>query len=117
MLFRGSARMRRGEIWTVAGGPDYAGKPRPVLIVQSDAFDALGSITVCPFTTDPADLPLLRLEVLPAQANGLRAASRIMIDKVSTVPRIKLGDRIGQLQRSELLQVDRALLIFLGLAG
>ena len=63
--------MRRGEIWTASGG-DYAGKPRPVVIVQDDRFDATASITVCPFTTDPTDAPLFRPLVEPSAANGLR---------------------------------------------
>lgn len=59
--------VRRGDIWTVAGGPDDAGKPRPAVIVQDDAFDATASITICLLTTDPTDAPLLRLQV-PANA-------------------------------------------------
>jgi mRNA interferase MazF len=49
--------MKRGDIWTVAGGKDYAGKPRPVVIVQEDSFDATDSITICAFTTDETDAP------------------------------------------------------------
>jgi mRNA interferase MazF len=108
--------MKRGEIWTVSGGPDYAGKPRPVVIVQSEAFEILDSVTICPFTTDPTELPLFRLDVVPAGANGLRAASRIMIDKVSTIPKTKLGGRIGQLAAADVVRVNRALIVFLGLA-
>ena len=44
--------MRRGDIWTVAGGKGYADKPRPVVIVQDDSFNATASVTVCGFTTD-----------------------------------------------------------------
>ena len=66
--------MRRGEIWTVAGGKDYAGKPRPVVIVQDDSFDATDSIMICAFTTDATDAPLFRLPVQPNERNGLRAA-------------------------------------------
>ncbi|NJO53602.1 MAG: type II toxin-antitoxin system PemK/MazF family toxin [Bacteroidales bacterium] len=108
--------MKRGDIWTVAGGPDYAGKPRPVVIVQSEAFEVLGSITICPLTTDPTDLPLFRLDIEPTGATGLRAALRIMIDKVTTVPKSKLGERIGQLSDADMVRVNRALLVFLGLA-
>jgi len=81
----------------MAGGPDYAGKPRPVVIVQDQAFEALASVTICPFTTDPADLPLFRIEIAPSETNGLRAPSRIMVDKITTVPKGKLGERIGRL--------------------
>ena len=63
--------MKRGEIWTMAGGPGYAGKPRPVLIIQDDAFDATASITVCLITTEPIEAPILRLNVKPTPENGL----------------------------------------------
>ena len=109
--------MTRGEIWTAAGGKDYAGKPRPVVIVQDDRFDATSSITICAFTSDPTDAPLLRLVVEPSTANGLDKASRLMVDKVTTVPKARLGQRIGRLSDSDMVRVNRALLIFLGLAG
>jgi mRNA interferase MazF len=107
----------RGEVWTAAGGKDYAGKPRPVVIVQDDRFDATSSITICAFTSDPTDAPLFRLLVEPSVVNGLDKASRLMADKVTTVPKAKLGKRIGRLADSDMVRVNRALLIFLGLAG
>lgn len=109
--------MRRGEIWTAAGGPDYAGKPRPVVIVQDDRFDATTSVTVCPFTTDTTAAPLFRPVIEPDPANGLHAISRIMADKVTTVARTKLGARLGHLTPEDAKRLDRALLVFLGLAG
>lgn len=109
--------MRRGEVWTVAGGRDYAGKPRPVVIVQDDRFDRTSSITVCPFTTNPASAPLFRLPVEPNQENGLRASCRIMIDKVITIPRTKIGRRVGRMSDEDMLRLNRALLVFLGMAG
>jgi mRNA interferase MazF len=63
--------MKRGEIWTVAGSKDYAGKPRPVVILQDDRFDATASITVCAFTTDPTEAPMFRLLIQPTDRNGL----------------------------------------------
>jgi mRNA interferase MazF len=109
--------VKRGEVWTAAAGPDYAGKPRPVVVVQDDRFDATASITVCPFTTDPTDAPLFRPDIAPSAANGLRVASRLMADKVTTVPKAKLGTRVGRLSAEESRRLDRALLVFLGLAG
>jgi mRNA interferase MazF len=109
--------MRRGDIFTVAGGKDYAGKPRPVVIVQDDAFDGLDSLTICPFTTDPADLPLFRIDVSPSEGNGLRAVSRIMADKVTTIPKAKLGVRIGRLSDRDTVRLNRAIAVFLGLAS
>jgi mRNA interferase MazF len=108
--------MKRGEVWTISGGPDYAGKPRPVVIVQSEAFEILDSVTICPLTTDPTELPLFRLDVAPTDTSGLRAASRIMIDKVSTIQKSKLGVRIGHLADADMLRINRSLIVFLGLA-
>jgi len=108
--------MIRGEIWTAAGGRDYAGKPRPVVILQSDRFETHDSITICPFTTDPSDAPLLRLAVVPTGGNGLKEVSRIMVDKITTVPKAKLGARIGRLRDQDMVRLNRAVLIFLGLA-
>lgn len=108
--------MRRGEIWTVAGGQDYAGKPRPVAIVQDDSFDAMKSITICAFTTDPTDAPLFRLPIAPSERNGLRSLSRLMVDKITTVPKSKIGERIGRLDDEDLIRLNRAMMVFLGLA-
>jgi mRNA interferase MazF len=109
--------MRRGEIWTVAGGSDYAGKPRPAVILQDDRFDATASITICAFTTDPADAPLFRPLILPTPDNGLRVACRLMADKVTTVSKTKVGARIGRLGHEDVLRLNRAVVVFLGLAG
>ena len=109
--------MRRGEIWTASGAKDYAGKPRPVVIVQDDAFDVIESITVCAFTTAPTDAPLFRLEVEPTAENGLYEVSRLMVDKITTMPRAKLGKQVGRLSDADLLRLNRAMLVFLGLAG
>lgn len=108
--------MRRGEIWTAAAGTGYAGKPRPVVIVQDDAFDATESITICAFTTDPTDAPLIRIPVAPNERNGLGAPCRLMVDKLTTVPKAKLGRRIGRLDDEDVLRLNQAILVFLGLA-
>lgn len=109
--------MRRGDIWTVAGGGDYTGKPRPVVIVQDDNFPATASITICAFTSDETDAPLFRLAVTPNAGNGLRAPSRLMVDKITTVPKSKIGRQLGRLDDEDILRLNRALLVFLGLAG
>jgi mRNA interferase MazF len=108
--------MRRGDICTVAGGPDYAGKPRPVVIVQDDSFDATDSITICAFTTDETEAPLFRLPVEPNDRNGLLATSRLMVDKITTVAKSKVGAQIGRLDDQDILRLNRAILVFLGLA-
>lgn len=109
--------MKRGEVRIAAGGKDYAGKPRPVVIVQDDRFDATTSITICAFTSDPTDAPLFRLAVDPSETNGLRMTSRLMVDKITTTPRTKLGARVGTLADDDMVRLNRAMMIFLGLAG
>jgi mRNA interferase MazF len=109
--------VKRGEIWTASAGSGYVGKPRPVVIVQDDRFDATASVTVCAFTTDPADAPLFRLLVEADEMTGIRESSRLMVDKITTIPRSKLGERVGQLGDDDLIRLSRALVVFLGLAG
>jgi mRNA interferase MazF len=109
--------VKRGEIWTASGGRGYAGKPRPAVIVQDDRFEATGSITICAFTSDPTDAPLFRLAIEPSAANGLRTRSRLMVDKITTIPKARLGRRVGRLSGEDVLRLNRAILIFLGLAG
>lgn len=82
--------MRRGEIWTVSGGSSYTGKPRPAVILQEDSFGATASITLCAFTSDPAEAPLFRPHIEATATNGLRHASRLMVDKIITVPKDRL---------------------------
>ena len=108
--------MRRGDIWTVGGGRDYAGKPRPVVIVQDDSFDATASITICAFTTDETEAPLFRLPVEPNDRNGLLATSPLMVDKITTVPKSKVGERIGRLDDEDVVRLNQAVMVFLGLA-
>jgi mRNA interferase MazF len=108
--------MKRGEIWTVAGGNGYAGKPRPAVIIQDDAFEATASIIVCALTTEPADAPLFRLPIEPNAENGLRAPCRLMIDKITSLPKSRLGKRVGRLDDEDIARLNRAALVFLGLA-
>ena len=107
---------RRGEIWPVAVDPDYAGKPRPAVIVQDDAFDATRSVTLCPLTGSDAEVSIRPL-ITPSAENGLRAPKRLMVDKITTVSRERVQRRIGRLSREEMSQVSRSILTFLGLAG
>ena len=108
--------MKRGEIWTVADGGGYAGKPRPVVIVQDEAFAALDSVTICPLTSDPSDLPLFRIPLLSQDDNGLRQESRIMADRITTVRKTKLGSRIGIVSPDGMRRLNQALVVFLGIA-
>ena len=109
--------MKRGDIWTAAGGNEYAGKPRPVVIIQDDRFDATDSVTVCAFTSDPTEAPLLRIPIDPAPHNGLQKTSSLMVDKVTTMPRSKLREHIGRLADEDMVALGRAIVVFLGIAG
>ena len=108
--------MKRGELWVAAGGGDYTGKPRPVVIVRDDRFEATGSVTVCALTSDPTDAPLFRILLSPDSENGLHEDSRVMVDKITTVRREHLSRRIGSLSVTDMRRIDRAMLVFLGIA-
>ena len=109
--------MRRGEVWTAAAGKGYAGKPRPVVIIQDDRFDATDSVTVYAFTTDPTEAPLLRIPIRADVMNGLRQPSSLMVDKITTMSRLKMGERIGRLADEDMVALSRAIVVFLGVAG
>ncbi len=109
--------LKRGDIWTASGGPDYASKPRPVVIIQDDVFDATDSITICQFTTDPTVAPIFRLPIMPTDRNGLSKPSRLMVDKITTVKKTKIGVRIGRLDHEDMVRLNRSILAFLGIAG
>jgi mRNA interferase MazF len=107
----------RGEIYTAAARGPYSGKPRPVVILQDDRFDATASVTVCPLTTNPVEAPLLRLPVDPSEDNGLEQPSQLMVDKVTTMPKSSLGERLGKLRDEEIVALNRSLIVFIGLAS
>jgi mRNA interferase MazF len=96
---------------------DY-GKPRPALVVQSDLFNEThASVTLAPVTTSIVDAPMFRLTVEPSRRNGLRSVSQIMIDKVTTMRRERLGQTIGRLEDEAMVRVSRALMVWFGLVG
>ena len=109
--------MKRAEIWTVAGAPDYEGKPRPAVILEDDPFAGTASITLCPFTTHLVDAALIRLLVEPTKQNGLNVASHLMVDKIATVAKSKLEKGVGKLADEDVIRLNRAVVVFLGLAG
>ena len=100
----------------MAGGAAYAGKPRPAVIVQDDRFDANDSVVVCPVTTDPTSAPIFRLPLQPNARNGLKAPCRMMVDKLTAVPRSRLGRLVGSLASEDLKALNRAIFVFLGLS-
>lgn len=108
-------RVNRGEIWSVAGGV-YATKPRPAVILQDDRFADTESVTVCPLTSMSVDAPLLRLRMEPGKRSGLVSTSWIMVDKITTVRRSNVSQNLGRLTAVQLVELERLLAVFLGLA-
>ncbi|WP_181706746.1 type II toxin-antitoxin system PemK/MazF family toxin [Chthonobacter rhizosphaerae] len=107
--------MKRGDVVTVALQGDF-GKPRPAVVVQSDLFADAPTVTLAPFTSHLRDADLIRHTVAPSDGNGLRAVSQAMIDKLSTLPRDKIGPVIGRLDPPDMEAINRLLAVFLGLA-
>lgn len=108
--------MRRGDVVTVAAAGDY-GKPRPAVIVQSDAFpENHASVVVCQLTSELADAPDFRVTIEPTAENGLRLKSQVMADKPVTVRRERIGRRVGRLGSQEMARLGIALAFVLGLA-
>ncbi len=107
--------MKRGDLVTIVLQGDY-GKPRPALVIQSDFFNAHPSLTVLPVTGDLRETPLFRVTVEPTETNGLRKTSQVMVDKCMTVAREKVGDVFGSLDAAHVLEVERCLAVFLGIA-
>jgi mRNA interferase MazF len=107
--------MKQGDIIAVSLPGDY-GKPRPAVIVQSDAFEHLNSVTVLPLTSHVLSLERCRVVINPTEQNGLQKVSQIMVEKASTVPRDRAGQLIGRLSPEDISAVNRALALFLGFA-
>lgn len=106
--------MNRGELWTVSGGV-YAKKPRPALILQDDLFSATDSVVVIPLTATVAEAPIARVAV--PTTTGITQPSFAMIDKITTVRRSSLGGRIGRVPNALMADIERSLMVFLGLAS
>ncbi len=107
--------MKRGDLVTVAAQGDY-GKPRPAVVIQSDALDAADSVLVALLTSTLADAPLYRLTLEPTAGNGLKTVSQVMVDKVLAYPRAKCGPVIGWLSPQDMLALNNMLLVMIGLA-
>jgi len=109
--------VNRGEIWTVAGGV-YAAKPRPAVIIQDDLFDSTSSVTVAPMTSTLLDAPLMRIRIAggDGRLSGLDHDSDVMVDKLTTVRRANVHSRLGRLTAEQVVEVERAMMTFLGLA-
>lgn len=107
--------MTRGDFVTVAMQGDF-GKPRPALVIQADAFSAHASVTVLPVSSQIVAAPLLRITVQPSAENGLQKPSQVMVDKTLTIRRDKIGPAFGRIDANTLIEVERCLALFLGIA-
>ncbi len=107
-------RLKRGDIVSVALQGDF-GKPKPAVVVQSDLFSEHATVTVLPVTSTLLEAPLLRLDLESDAENGLKKTSQIMVDKIMTIRRVKVGQRIGAVSEEQLLQISRSLALFLGI--
>ena len=107
--------VRRGDIVTIAAPGDH-GKPRPAVVVQSDALDAADSVLVVLCTSTVADAPLYRLTIAPTATNGLKVVSQVMVDKILAYPRAKCGAVIGRLSGTDMLVLNSMLSVMIGLA-
>ena len=107
--------MMRGDLVTVAMQGDF-GKPRPALVIQANQFSEHSSATVLPITSALVAAPLLRVKVQPSAENGLQKPSQVMVDKAITVKREKVGPAFGRIEADALMEVERCLAVFLGLA-
>ena len=105
----------RGDFVTIAIQGDF-GKPRPALVIQADSFDEHATVTMLPVTSTLVAAPLLRITVQPSTENGLRKTSQVMVDKATTVKREKVGSPFGHIDEDTMIEVERSLAVFLGIA-
>ncbi len=106
--------MKRGDLVTVALPGDF-GKPRPAVIIQSDLYQDRATVTLLPLTSDTREPSVVRFSIAPHPSNGLVTPSQVMVDKIHTVAREKIGKSVGRLHQDEIAAIDRALALFLGL--
>jgi len=107
--------MMRGDFVTIAMQGDF-GKPRPALVIQADQFNENATVTVLPVTSTLVTAPLLRIAVQPSPENGLQKPSQVMVDKAMTVKRDKVGPSFGRIDANTIVEVERCLAVFLGIA-
>ncbi|MFC5358781.1 type II toxin-antitoxin system PemK/MazF family toxin [Azospirillum himalayense] len=108
--------MKRGDLVTIAQNGDYKRKPRPAVVIQSDLFDAMDSVTVCLITGEETEAAILRPALEPDETNGLRARSWVQIDKIATIRRARVGKIFGRLPDADMKRISASLAVFLGIA-
>lgn len=107
--------MKRGDLVTVAMAGDF-GKPRPALVIQSNRFEDVGTVTVLLISGTLLDAPVIRITVQPTPENGLRKVSQVMVDKSMSVTRGRVGPVFGRLDEDTMHAVTRSLAVFVGIA-
>ncbi len=107
--------MRRGDFVTMAMPGDF-GKPRPALVIQADQFEEHATVSVLLVSSALVAAPLLRITIQPSEGNGLQKPSQVMVDKAMTVRRDKLGQAFGRIEAEAMVEVERCLAVFLGIA-
>jgi mRNA interferase MazF len=107
--------MTRGDLVTIALPGDFS-KPRPALVIQADPFHEHATRTVLPVTSTLVAAPLFRITLEPSGENGLTKPSQVMVDKAMTVKRDKVGPVFGRIDLDKLVEIERALAVFLGIA-
>ncbi|CCD30175.1 putative PemK-like protein [Candidatus Glomeribacter gigasporarum BEG34] len=109
--------MKRGDVVPIAGGEgDYGSKPRPAIIIQSDLFNALESVSVLPLTSDLEDAPVFRVVIEPTGRNGISRLSQAMVDKIMPVRKERIREVIGELDRKTMIKIESAIILFYGIA-
>ncbi len=109
--------LKRGDVVTIAGdGGDYGSKPRPAIIIQSDLFNALESVSVLPLTSSLEDAPVFRVVIEPTGSNGIAKLSQAMVDKMMPVRKERIREVMGKLDRKTMIRIESALAIFYGIA-
>ena len=109
--------MKRGDIWSISGAPGYGGKPRPAIIVQSDTLVGTQSVITCGLTSLVFENVPFRPLIEPSASNGLRVPSAAMVEKLTAVPRSKLGHYLGELSDEDMARVEQTMLMVQGFAG
>jgi len=106
--------MKRGDIVTVAMQGDY-GKPRPAVVVESDNFAEHPSVVLLPISSTLVDAPLFRVAIEPSEENGLNKPSQVMVDKITTYKKERVGNAFGSIEHAKMVEIERALVVFIGL--
>lgn len=112
--------VERGQVWWAdLGEPDGSepGYNRPVLVVQSDAFNRsrLHTVVAVVLSTNARLIDAPGNVLLPAKATGLPKASVANVSQVITVDRDFLMEPAGRVRGQLLKDIESGLRLVLGL--